>query len=208
MISSLKNLSSKVKNKNVLILGSAPTSNIPKEYSNQWILICINASGYIAKKKKLANPDITLMTIRAVINRDLSNLEAQYNLKGLKTDVVILRYVKNNLIKIIYRLFLVKKFFKANDFTYNSFYKFPPKVWKPIINEIMGEDSHMANNISTGVFAILLAYSLGASRVYSSGINPKQDGHAYSKYNLKRSHKLQDVKVLKFLKSHKGLIIL
>ena len=207
MIASLKNLSATIKNKNVLILGSSPNCKIPKEYSGQWGLICVNASGNIASKMKLANPDITLMTISAVLNKDLSNLEAQKNLKGLKTNSIIIRYVKNNLLKIMWRIFFVKKFFKSSNYTYASFYKFPPKIWKPIIKEILGQDAAIANNISTGVFAIILAYYLGASRVFCSGINPNQDGHAYSKMNLNRSHKFQDRKVLNFLESRKGLII-
>ena len=208
MTPSLKKLHAIIKNKNVLVLGSAPNCKIPKEYSDQWGLICINASGYIAYKMKLADPDITIMTISAVLNKDESNLEAQKNLKGLKTNSIIIRYVKNNLIKIMYRIFFVKKFFQINNFTYNSFYKFPPKIWKPVIKEILREDTEIANNISTGVFAILLAYYLGATRVYCSGIDPNQNGHAYSKKNLKRSHKLQDQKILNYLSSRKDLTVL
>jgi hypothetical protein len=122
MNTTLKNLSIKLRNKNILILGSAPKCNIPKQYSDQWGLICVNASGHIAPKNKLAKPDITIMTISAVLNKDQSNIEAQNHLKGLKTDSIVIRYVKNNLIKIIYRIFFVKQFFKSNNYSYNTFY--------------------------------------------------------------------------------------
>ncbi len=190
----------------VLVLGSSPRLNIPPDYTDEWKLICINASGRAALSNQLKRPDLTVFAISALIKPKPQFDEVREYVGGLSSRHVFLRFLGGGFLKRAIRTRRARKVLDTLGYQFDGLYGLPSAEWKSVVLEVMGEENYpLAKNISTGAFCVMLAIYSGAEKVMTAGIDPNTEGHSYSKTDFKREHKNSDVRVLDFLQERYGV---
>lgn len=199
---------SAIHKKKVLVLGSAPDLKLPDQYSSEWSLICVNASGKAALRYGLKNPDLTVFASSALLKNTPEFREVRSNILGLRCDVVLVRFLGGGSLKRVWRTLRGKGILRNQGYEFGELHGLSPQAWKRMVEGVMGQENYsLAKNISTGVFCIILSIYAGAESVAVCGINPNSIGHSYSKTDFKREHVNSDARVLKFLKEqHKVMV--
>ena len=160
-------------NKPCIVIGSAPNPTPPKSIPEDAVLICINMSGWSAKRMGLRSPDITILAGNKLT---LEERAAERTLlAGLKTKEVL--YVHK---KIYVPLEKAKKILKDLEYSYEKFTLIEKKK-HAIIEDVLGTklDKTYDAKVSNGVFAVCYALYMGASEVILSGISLASTGHNY-----------------------------
>lgn len=189
-----------VQGKEVLILGSSPNLKLPGDYTNEWCLITVNASGSVAKRHNLGMPGLAVFASSTLIKSDSKFAEVRKYASGLEADTVLLRMLGGGVIKRFFRVRKAGSVLDGSGYKYQHISGLYPDDWKGVIKKVMGEDHEkIARNISTGVFCILLAIYSGADHVVVSGVDPGSKGHSYSKSNSLREHSLADTRTLSYI---------
>ncbi len=196
-----------IKNKNVIILGSAPHVNLNGLNLNEYLVVSCNGSAKNISNLNLKEPSFT------VIDNELIDQDIAFN-KKVRSNIL-----NNNLLKNLNlgHLISVQSNLSTNsspeilNSNFNSFIKINKNVRKIIINDILNLDYFEINDnslISTGAFAISLCFYFGASKVFFSGFSLINSGknHFYddNKFNSDdieiRNHSLADATMIGLMK--------
>lgn len=189
--------------RNVLVLGSSPSLKIPEEFNNNWSVISVNASGAVAREKGLPDPTVAVFAVSSLLKVTPHIRVIQEKIMGLRGHFVFVRMLGGGLLKRSVRFFRSVRKLRELNYEFDEASAMGPKLWKEITLDVMGEDNyHLARNMSTGVFCIVLAIYAGAKEVAVSGINPSSIGHQYSSKGFERQHSNSDRRMLDFLVSH------
>jgi len=168
-----------------VVYGSAPSASIPNGYQDSWKIITANSSQYLTDKLGLKKPDISIVCTTSFLHGS-SHEETVYNegatkaLYGRSTNHLIMaedkicsdfrRKIRNE--KII-------KSLRRNKNEYNSIEFMPYAFRYKFSADILGHEYSLSKNVSTGFFAALLAYKIGASKVVMSGFSFSNHKHGY-----------------------------
>jgi hypothetical protein len=185
----------------VLVLGSAPTVVIPDNYSVEWRLVCVNASGRVAQRYDLGIPALTIVTMGGLRKGGVANLSMRSNLSGLKTKTVLVRSIKAGSIRNLILGYQARAVLAKCGFSYEKCLIGGARDSDAVLSGVLGVNAIKANNISTGVFSVLLAAHSGAEEVAVAGIDPSSTGHAYDDKGLNRQHVRADQEVIDLLQA-------
>jgi hypothetical protein len=159
-------LRKKFKNKNCFVLGSAPHGNI-KKYKEDMILITCNSSAKLASILGLKDIAMTVVDSEILSNVDKPSrilINKNKLLSGL--DLGYLIQSQSNNTKLGHAEILdarYKKLLNINKFARSLIIKITTRNWLMYCNS--------NSLVSTGVFAILLCFFLGAKSVTFSGFS-------------------------------------
>jgi len=186
--------------KDVLILGGSPNLKLPSDYTKEWCLVTVNASGAVAKKHSLEVPGLAVFAISALIKSESKFAEVRKYTSGLEANTVLLRMLGGGTIKRFLRVRRAATVLDRSGYRCQHITGLYPEDWRVVITQVMGDEHQkIARNISTGVFCVLLAIYSGAKRVVVSGIDPESIGHSYSKSNGLREHSNADIRTLSYV---------
>ena len=177
-----------------LILGSAPDPHLPKIKLDKVNLICVNSSGWSARRLGLQIPDLTVLLRHKLLAQDTrEDLKAMKSLKTHKLLVVphasLIKFSK------------IKDVLTQLDYQYNEIINCKDKVHviKAITGENLGEGDPHVTKVSNGLFAVCLALFYGAPEVIMTGFSLTASGHNYYAERDKhrpRQHILPDKKAI------------
>lgn len=173
-----------------LVLGSAPDPVLPAGFDSTWALVTINASQASIEKWN-AQPDATVMSDR-MFEDSPANISGKQAIENRKTRQLFL-------IQRGHSVDETKKILQALHYSFERLTMIDHWTRSSVTHEILG--SYLAigsgqRKISTGIFASLLAYYLGATAVVLSGFSFTKDGHAYNSLKHKRYHLFSDKRAL------------
>jgi len=189
--------------KKILILGSSPNLRIPESFQNDWKVITMNASGVVAKEHGLPDPTVALFAVSSLLKVTPHIRVIQKKIMGLRGHFLFVRMLGGGLRKRSVRLFRSVGVLRRLNYTFEMASSMGPELWQEITLDVMGEENyHLARNMSTGVFCIVLAIYAGAKEVAVSGIDPSSIGHQYSSKGFERQHSNSDKRMLDFLVNH------
>jgi len=181
-----------------LVLGSAPDPVMPAGFDSTWGFVTINASQTSAEKWNV-QPDATIMSDR-MFEDSPANISGKQAIQNRRTHQLFL-------IQRGHSIYEIEKILQALHYSFERLTVIDHWTRSRITYEILG--SYLAigsgqQKISTGIFASLMAYYLGATAVVLSGFSFTEDGHAYNTLKHKRYHKSFDKKALSLVQE-KGL---
>ena len=137
-------------------------------------LICVNSSGWCAKRLGLKTPDLTVLTYYKLFAQDTKeDLEA---MRGLKTHkLLIVPYASAD------KFAKIKDILAKLDYRYEEIINYKDKVHviKEITGYNLGEGDPHTTKVSNGLFAVCLAFYNGAPEVIMAGISLTARGHNY-----------------------------
>lgn len=173
-----------------LVLGSAPDPIIPKDFDETWFLMTINASQASVLKYNM-QPNATVMSDR-MFEQSPANISGKQAIQNCRTQQLFLIQRGHSICE-------TRKILQELNYSFEEFIAIDHWARSRITHKILG--SYLAissggQKISTGIFASLLAYYLGASSVVLSGFSLTKNGHAYNSLNHKRHHISFDKKAL------------
>ena len=178
----------------VFALGSAPGSQPPPDGLGEWKTITVNGSQAILKGFDSSTPPTATLFNTSLIKSSYNvNVAARKVLRGANTENLIVLSGNTGWRKrlhVIFRLFMLRYQYKTLSILNTNDririmealldIKFPEREYQP----------------SNGIFAVLLALHLGASKVLMSGFSLTKQGHAYNNLNFKRAHSTGDRLIL------------
>jgi hypothetical protein len=165
-----------------LLLGSAPNPSVPVGFDKGWVLITVNASQTSVKSWNV-QPNLTV-TSDYMLGDTPANIAAKEAIRNNKTGRLILIERKRSVAE-------TKKILQILNYQYDELIAIDHWERSRIAHRILGKYVATGSGeeiISTGVFAALMAYFLGADPVVLSGFSFSINGHAYNTYKHKRSH--------------------
>jgi len=184
----------------VLVLGSSPSLRIPESFQSDWNIISMNASGVVAKEHGLPVPTVALFAVSSLLKMTPHIKVIQKNITGLAGHFVFVRMLSGGILKRSVRFFRSTRVLRRLNYNFDAASSIGPQLWKEITLDVMGEENvHLARNMSTGVFCIVLAIYAKAEKVSVSGIDPASIGHQYSSKGFERQHSNSDSRMLEFL---------
>lgn len=155
----------------VLVVGSAPQSSLPVGVTPDWFLVSVNASQTVAAEFGFVEPDLTIFRDSLMIPGDYQDMMWPL-LAGRRTKhlVSIVGSASDRNIAA----HLPEKGYQAEKVT-----EIGRNVRGAVIAEATGRylatlSGH--DGVSNGIFAILLAYKLGASPVVMTGFSFSRPG--------------------------------
>lgn len=185
----IKNLDAQDSQKTWVILGSAPNPTIPRSKIADSILVCVNASGFVASKSKLPVPGVTIMSGYMAVPPTNDVEETTRNaIKGLKTKELV--WIDRGC-----AFTNAKAQLRKLDYGYETATVFTHEQRAQIVKQITGADlatQSRDRKISTGLFAVCFALYRGASEVILSGISLSTGGYEYCQRPKERRHVLPD----------------
>jgi hypothetical protein len=201
-------IAERIRGRPTLVLGSAPGASAPDEYDpSTWSLICVNASGRIAKDLGLGTPDITVFAAGAITRNSASNIEMRAAISELETEVLVVRLLNREFLKQFTRRIAIRRRLRRFDYRYNQLVFVAPAEWEPVLASLVGPQQQTQtgnnHNVSTGIFCCALALLSEARRVVVAGIDPSSTGHAYSSSNQPRNHVSADQRAIAILRREK-----
>ncbi|HJY80359.1 MAG TPA: hypothetical protein VKK81_04675 [Candidatus Binatia bacterium] len=166
-----------------LVLGSAPTPQLPTKQFDSLALVCVNGSGWPAKQLGLPIPDLTVMSGGTLTLPQEE--KTRTCLRGLRTKnlLVLTVGVESTQAKNILR----ELNYTYEQIAYMSYDK-RARVIKAVTARNLGRGNKEKSKISNGLFAACLAFYRGAPEVILAGISLSSDGRAYSTGLDKRYH--------------------
>jgi len=176
-------------NGNCFVLGSAPGSPLlPDGFNEDWSVITVNASSVIAMQLGIMKPDYTVMSGR-MLHEKPANREAKSVIKDGCTKRLIL--IERGAVD----RGQAQEILNEINFNFDEYYPITHMQRAKITYKTTGRNLSFyagKRKISTGLFAVVLAFHLSAKKVILSGFSLSQDGHYYSNTNLARAHRDMD----------------
>lgn len=176
----------------VLVLGSAPVSNLPKGFDDSYSVLTVNGSQSVTKKWGIAQPDATFLQFNQVEGTNDNAVAVRRVLNGEQTGILyVIRWTLEE-----QRL---RDGLAAFNYQYEQL-KLVSQYQRMALHEaVMGarnSEIHNDQKFSNGITAVLYALHSGAPTVILSGINPNSTGHSYNSLGLNRLHTDKDREVL------------
>ena len=178
-----------------LVLGSAPDPILPVGYGAHWTFVSVNAAQAGAARAGIDRiPDLTVMSGQ-MLGKKPENLAGQKALRDARTTQLLL--VERGVSAREARPAL-----RALNYQYGALRTMDHWQRAGLTYRLLGE--HLAtgsgeSKISTGVFAALLAASLGYEPIVMCGFSLSNDGHSYNPLGHRRQHREVDAIALRLL---------
>jgi hypothetical protein len=176
----------------VLIVGSAPVSNLPKGFNSRFSVITVNGSQAVTAGWGLGPPDVTLMQLNQI---EGTTANAQYVRKVLRGQRTRLLYV----LRWRYGMARLRRGLAAFDYQYDELQQVSRYRRMALYESILGRQNIEADiemKFSGGVTAVLYAAASGAPAIIITGIDPASKGHIYNELALPRLHANTDREIL------------
>lgn len=166
-----------------MVLGSSPDPH-PVHMEN-FDLICVNCSGYIAKDWGLPDPKVTLLgAFKLVVPKNEVDRRV---LKGLRTETLVFIRHRLPVSKALATVLLDMLEYRYTEFLRLGFWD---RAY--MITKVVGKRLPVSN----GVFAVCYALYNGAPEVVLVGFSLTKDGHYYPDQNRPRGHIPADLEAL------------
>lgn len=180
----------------VLVVGSAPESNLPDGFDDTFHVITINGSQNIVKHWGIDVPDVTFMQFRQIYGTNDNAVAVRRVLSGERTGLLYVVRWAGSLKPLIDGL---------ADFNYRYAQlqivsRYERMAMFNNVTGVLNCEDDLETKFSNGVTAILYAINSGAQSVVISGINPKSTGHVYNDLGLIRHHSHSDGEILQILR--------
>ncbi|MHC1550985.1 membrane-anchored protein [Phyllobacterium sp. K27] len=179
----------------VVVVGSAPVSNVPEGFDNRFFVISVNGSQVVAGTWGNQKPDATFMQFNQIEGQTTNALHVREVLRGKQTSLLyVVRWSKS--------LRSLQKGLAAFRYSYDELRVLNRYNRMALYETVTGNlnleiDDDM--KFSNGITAVLYAITNGAGAVIVTGINPSSSGHVYNDANLKRLHANTDKQILESL---------
>jgi len=178
-----------------LVLGSAPDPVRPVGYGAHWTFVSVNAAQSGAAKVGVKRiPDLTVMSGQ-LLGKKPENLAGQDALRDASTTQLLL-------IERGVRAREARPALRELNYRYGALRTMDHWQRAGLTYRLLGE--HLATGsgeekISTGVFAVLVAASLGYGPIVMCGFSLSSDGHSYNPLGHRRQHREVDTRALRML---------
>jgi hypothetical protein len=176
----------------VLVVGSAPGSNLPKGFDENFSVLTVNGSQSVARKWGIAKPDATFLHFNQVDGTNDNAVAVRRVLNGEETGILyVMRWPFGE-----QRL---RDGLAAFNYRYDQLRMVSTYQRIALHEAVMGarhSELDNARKFSNGITAVLYAFNSGASTVVISGINPGSTGHVYNELGLRRLHSDMDSSIL------------
>lgn len=176
----------------VLVVGSAPVSNLPEDFDDTFRVITINGSQVVTKALGIEVPHMTLMQGKPIDGTDEYAEDVRRVLKGQRTGALYVFLWREGRKRLQEQLATFD--YGYADLQIVNRYERIALVEK--VSDIKLFELDRNSKCSNGVIAVLFALYNGASAVIITGINPSSAGHSYNDANQTRLHVQTDRKVL------------
>jgi hypothetical protein len=179
----------------VLIVGSAPVSNLPKGFNSRFSVITINGSQAVTAGWGLGPPDVTFMQPNQIEGMSDNGRFVRKILQGQRTRLLYVMRWKHNMARL-------RRGLAAFDYQYEELQRVSRYRRMALFEAILGGQNLEADNemkFSNGVTGILYAAASGAREIIITGIDPTSKGHVYNELDLPRLHANTDREILKKL---------
>jgi hypothetical protein len=176
----------------VLIVGSAPVSNLPQGFDSRYAVITINGSQAVTAGWGLGPPDVTLMQLNQIEGTSKNARAVRRVLEGHRTRTLYVMRWK-------YSMGRLKRGLAAFDYGYDELQKVNRYRRMALYEAVLGRQNIEVNNegkSSNGVTAVLYAAASGAPAIIITGIDPTSNGHVYNELGLPRLHANTDREIL------------
>jgi len=179
----------------VVVVGSAPVSNMPAGFDHQFHVVSVNGSQDATKTWGIAKPDATFMQFNQIEGQTTNALHVREVLRGKRTGLLYVVRWPNSFDRL-------QKGLAAFNYSYdelrvlNRYNRMA--MYETVIGKLNLEiDDDM--KFSNGITAVFYAIMNRAPAVIITGINPSSSGHIYNNENLKRLHANTDRHILETL---------
>lgn len=179
----------------VVVVGSAPISNVPDGFNKSFHVISVNGSQNVVDKWGIDAPDATFMQFNQIEGQTTNALHVRQVLRGKRTGLLyVVRWPKSTKD--------LRAGLAAFDYTYDTLRILHRYKRMAMYEAVMGKlnleiDDDM--KFSNGITAVFYAILNGARSVIITGIDPQSSGHVYNNSNLKRLHAGTDGQILQTL---------
>jgi hypothetical protein len=179
----------------VVVVGSAPVSNRPSGFDENYHVISINGSQIVSERWGVEVPDITFMMFNQIRGTNTNAVEVRRVLSGRQTGELHLLLWRDGLPAL-------KEGLQDFNYGYRELRIIDRYQRMALIDRVCGfktAEVETESKCSNGMNAVLFALVNGAPAVILTGINPAAIGHVYNEVNLPRSHTAMDMTVLQKL---------
>lgn len=193
----IKNLRTKIRQeaKPVMVLGSAPGTQLPQGWRTDHALITVNAAQVVGTQLGLNDPDIAVIT-GTLMGELPANVAAKAQLRDKATGTIL--YIDRLVIWKVGRKLLEQMNYRFDEALVMT-HEARNHIMQQVIGENLGMGRDASERVSNGIFAILLAIHLGYPQIVIAGINPGSSGHAYDSNNAPREHSDPDAHALQLI---------
>jgi hypothetical protein len=181
----------------VLIVGSAPVSNLPKGFDGRFAVITINGSQAVTTGWGLGPPDVTLMQLNQIEGTTDNARAVRRVLQGQRTRLLYVMRWKNGMARLESGL-------AAFDYRYDDLQIVSRYRRMALFEAVLGRRNIEVDNetkFSNGVTGVLYAAASGASAIIITGIDPTSKGHVYNELGLPRLHATTDWELLQEIRA-------
>lgn len=150
-----------------VVLGSAPDPQLPAGGVKDRCIVCVNAAGWAAKSLGLPDPDVTVLGGFKLSKPDRG--DDRRALQGLRTGSLLMTTARLDM-----SLRRAERVLDELDFAYDRWATIDPAGVARIVEAATGRPlatGKRDERVSHGVFAVCLAFHLGASEVILSGFS-------------------------------------
>lgn len=176
----------------VLVIGSAPISNLPKGFDERFAVLTVNGSQAIAKQWGIRKPDATFLQFNQVEGTNDNAVAVRRVLEGEETVLL-------HVIRWPFGEQRLRDGLAAFNYRYDELRLVDQYQRMALREAVMGKrhsELDNARKFSNGITAVLYALHSEAQAVVISGINPRSSGHAYNDLGLPRLHGDMDLSIL------------
>ena len=179
----------------VVVVGSAPVSNVPEGFDNRYFVISVNGSQVVAGNWGVQKPDATFMQFNQIEGQTVNAQQVRKVLRGRQTGLLYVVSWSKSLEQL--RQGLAAFNYSCDELRMLNRYG-RMALYEAVVGKLNLEiDDDM--KFSNGITAVLYAITNGAQAVIITGINPSSSGHVYNDANLKRLHAGTDRQILELL---------
>lgn len=179
----------------VVIVGSAPTSNVPDGFDETFTVITVNGSQAVSRAWGRVKPDVTFMTTKQVRGQNINAVSVRSVVDGEATKLLYITLwdgtfaeLESALIPLNYGYDELRILSRMQRMALHK------TLIKKLNLELRADD-----RFSNGITGVLYALANDAPAVIISGINPASSGHIYNDANLRRQHSDTDITTLRAL---------
>lgn len=177
----------------VLVVGSAPISHKPADFSNRFRVVTINGSQAVTEAWGIEAPDVTFVQFNQIEGTNTNAIEVRRVLTGRRTGTLfVLLWRKDQRERLEKGLAAFN--YQSDTLTIVDRYERMALLDSVVARKSFEMDAD--SKCSNGINAVLFALYNGATAVIITGINPNSGGHAYNQANLSRQHVRMDQEIL------------
>jgi hypothetical protein len=176
----------------VLVLGSAPVANLPKDFDSRYTVITVNGAQFHLQQWGLGQPDITFLTWSQLASQSEKTTEVRRILAGHRTGALYVVRWRRSRRKL-------KAALRAIPYGYDDLQMLGRLRRMALYEQVTGDynpENSIDTRYSNGITGVLFAFFNGAREVIISGIDPGSSGHVHGTADRARQHVEIDAAVM------------